>query len=290
MDASFKRITIITPNYNQEEFLEQTIQSVLNQNYPNLEYIIIDGGSTDGSVDIIKKYEKYISYWISEPDNGMYDALNKGFAKSSGEIMGWINSDDILLCGALNSITKIFNDLEEVEWIQGCKGFINEAGDPIEVKKSNQFSYMSFLTGDYKWVQQESTFWKRSLWERSGSKINHNLKYAGDFELWFRFSKLAKLYNFNLPVGGWRQRKGQLSEVYMVEYEEEVRSVLKKNKLNRSDKLKLETALFLKNIEKFISVTKIFNIEIVSNLIRKLLDLNGLYITYSNDQSKFIIK
>ena len=93
-DISWPKISIVTPSYNQGDFLEQTILSVLNQNYPNLEYIIIDGGSTDKSMEIIKKYEKYISYWISEKDNGQADAIKKGFRKSSGEIFAWINSDD----------------------------------------------------------------------------------------------------------------------------------------------------------------------------------------------------
>jgi len=89
-DPKYPKISIITPSYNQAEFLEETILSVLNQNYPNLEYMIIDGGSNDGSVEIIRKYEKYLTYWISEPDNGQYDAINKGFSRSTGDIMAWI--------------------------------------------------------------------------------------------------------------------------------------------------------------------------------------------------------
>ncbi len=91
---NYPKISIVTPSFNHAQFLEETILSVITQNYPNLEYVIIDGGSTDGSVDIIKKYEKHLTYWVSEPDNGHGDALNKGFAKSTGEIMAWINSDD----------------------------------------------------------------------------------------------------------------------------------------------------------------------------------------------------
>src|SRR5688500_12214725 len=90
----YPRITIVTPNYNYGHFLEKAIVSVLDQQYPNLEYIIIDGGSTDNSIEIIRKYEKHLAYWISEPDKGMYDAINKGFSRATGEVMAWLNSDD----------------------------------------------------------------------------------------------------------------------------------------------------------------------------------------------------
>ena len=94
LQLSYPKISIVTPSFNQGKYIEQTIQSVLTQNYPNLEYIIIDGGSTDKTVDIIKKYEQQLSYWVTEPDKGQTDAINKGFAKCTGEIFNWINSDD----------------------------------------------------------------------------------------------------------------------------------------------------------------------------------------------------
>ena len=92
---NYPKISIVTPSFNHAQFLEETILSVISQNYPDLEYIIIDGGSTDGSVEIIKKYEQYLTYWISEPDNGQSDALNKGFTRATGDIYGWLNSDDL---------------------------------------------------------------------------------------------------------------------------------------------------------------------------------------------------
>jgi glycosyltransferase involved in cell wall biosynthesis len=95
MNLVIPKISIITPSFNQAQFLDATVQSILSQNYPNLEYIIIDGGSTDGSLEIIKKYEKHLHFWCSEPDAGQYDAINKGFAHSTGEIMAWLNSDDM---------------------------------------------------------------------------------------------------------------------------------------------------------------------------------------------------
>jgi glycosyltransferase involved in cell wall biosynthesis len=107
---TFKKISIVTPTYNQGQYIEETIQSVLNQNYPNLEYIIIDGGSTDGTVELIKKYEKHLKYWVSEPDKGQANAINKGLKHCTGEIFNWLNSDDYLAPGALHAIGKAFTD------------------------------------------------------------------------------------------------------------------------------------------------------------------------------------
>lgn len=103
---SYPKISIVTPSYNQADFIEETILSIISQNYPNLEYIIIDGGSTDGSVEIIKKYEKHLKYWISEPDKGQWDAILKGLAHCTGELFNWINSDDLLVAGSLDNIAS----------------------------------------------------------------------------------------------------------------------------------------------------------------------------------------
>ena len=116
---NFPKISIVTPSYNQAEFLERTILSVLNQDYPNLEYIIIDGGSTDGSVEIIKKYEKYLAYWVSEKDKGQSDAINKGFQKSTGDILAWLNSDDTYLSGTLFKVVKAFQENPNADLIFG---------------------------------------------------------------------------------------------------------------------------------------------------------------------------
>ena len=137
MLKTFPKVSIITPSFNQSEYLEQTILSVLNQGYPNLEYIIIDGGSTDGSVKIINKYTDKLSFWLSETDKGMYDAINKGFKKCTGEIFAWINSDDVYFDNALQVAADIFTQIPEVDWITGRCGYIDPTGDITHRSKKN---------------------------------------------------------------------------------------------------------------------------------------------------------
>ena len=193
--STYPKITIVTPNLNGGLFLEKAICSIVGQNYPNLEYIIIDGASIDNSIEIIKKYSDKISYWISEKDNGMYAAIQKGFARSSGEIMGWLNSDDILHTNSLFHIAKIFQDNPNVEWIEGVNTLIdaNDLITNVHIPANRHLYYYLLKLQDsksFRYIQQESTYWKRSLWEKSGASLNVSLKYAGDYELWMRFFSL----------------------------------------------------------------------------------------------------
>lgn len=222
----YAKISIITPCYNSVEFIEQTILSVINQDYLNLEYIIVDGGSTDGTLDIIKKYDAHVTHWISEPDSGMYDALNKGFQLSTGQIMTWINSDDMLLPSALKNMRELFTDLPQVNWIHGLNSFINLNGNVISQNEPKKFSFVKYLNRDYQFIQQESTFWRRALWEKSGSRINTSLKYAGDFELWFRFFQYDTVFTTSMAIGAWRKREGQLSDLHMNAYLKECDDII----------------------------------------------------------------
>ena|ERR1035437_1146809 len=172
------KISIVTPNFNGAKYLEETILSVFEQNYPNLEYIIIDGGSTDGSLEIIKKYDKKLLLWLSEPDNGMYHAIQKGFDRSTGEIMAWINSDDKYHPGSLSIVSEIFEKYPEVNWLTGSITHFDVYGRTIRVFQPQRWSKYDYYTGNYGWIQQESTFWRRGLWEKSGGKLNLDVKYA----------------------------------------------------------------------------------------------------------------
>lgn len=197
------KISIVTPSFNQEEFLEQTILSVSKQKYPNLEYIVIDGGSSDSSLEIIKKYSSVINYWVSEKDNGHGDGLNKGFSVSTGEIMGWINSDDMLTSWSLRTVEEIFSKFPHVHWIQGFTSSWNRTGQMTWAGRNPKNIY-DYLIGDYAWIQQESVFWRRSLWEKAGGAISTDMKFMVDGELWSRFFLYEQLYTVDCVLGGWR--------------------------------------------------------------------------------------
>lgn len=203
---NYPKISIITPTYNQAGFIEETILSVLNQNYPNLEYIILDAGSTDGTVEIIKKYEDKISKWISEKDNGLYDAVYKGFEMASGEIIAWINSDDTYLPNAFFTVAEIFSSFNEVNWVQGANSHSDERGRIVSVFPSRYWTRFDLKVGIQKSIQQESTFFRSELWRRAGKPLDRNSQLAGDYGLWFNFFKYSDLHVTSAPLGCFRMR------------------------------------------------------------------------------------
>lgn len=196
-------ISVVTPSFNQARFVEQTIRSVLDQGYRKLEYVIIDGGSTDGSLDIIEKYRPRLHYFVSEPDSGHGSALNKGFARTSGEIMGWINSDDMYLPWTFETVSEIFEAFPDVNWIVGLNTWWNDKGAMIATGYiyNNIFDYLS---GKFFGIQQESVFWRRSLWERAGGSIDESYRFMVDAELWTRFFMLDNLWHAGSVLSGYR--------------------------------------------------------------------------------------
>lgn len=215
--TTFPKISIVTPSFNDAPFLETTIRSVLDQDYPNLEYIVIDGGSTDGSVDIIRKYESRLFYWVSEPDGGMYEALQKGFEKTTGDIMGWINSDDLHQPGSLHTLAQIFSDFGSVDWLQGTPSIVDAKGRIVYAAPRPEINRFFFYSKKYirsrTYIQQESTFWRRKLWDAAGGYINKQYKYAGDFDLWMRYFRHAELVNVGAILGSFRLTGGVQSSV-----------------------------------------------------------------------------
>lgn len=262
----FPKISIVTPNYNKGEFLEYTIKSVLSQSYPNLEYIIIDGGSTDNSVEIIKKYQDHLSYWVSEPDSGMYDAIRKGFAHCTGDIMAWIGSDDMYHPNCFNIVAEIFKN-SDVNWLVGATTHFDKAGRCVSVYPSRYFSRVDLLSGDYKWIQQESTFWRKSLYDKVGG-LNATLRYAGDFDLWLRFSRFEKMYICPSLLGGFRlSTEGQLS-LSIDKYEKEISDCIKLE-CTKDDAKALASDKKRKRIICFIERLKFVNVEYFRSCIFK---------------------
>lgn len=183
-------ISIVTPSYNQSEFIEETIRSVLLQGYPNLEYIIIDGGSTDSSIEIIKKYQNYFSYWVSEPDKGPADAINKGWQKTSGEIIAYLNSDDLYLPRALADIAEAFHQNPNTKAICGNELKIDREGFVLAESNQKDVSRLSLLNLNF--ISQPSTFIKKTLLDSIGG-INLSIKYTFDFELWLRVTRSSSI-------------------------------------------------------------------------------------------------
>jgi glycosyltransferase involved in cell wall biosynthesis len=216
--------------------LGAAIRSVVEQNYPDLEYIVVDGKSSDNSLKIIKDYSYCIYQWLSESDSGQFDAINKGFNLSSGEIMAWINSDDMYTWDALITVGEIFFSFPEIEWITSIRPLhINSAGKYRHCPSLTGFHKRGFQQGEYVvgkipfksgWIPQESTFWRRSIWERAGGKLDNSWVMAGDFELWTRFYDLTDLYGVDHPLGIFRHHPEQKTSLYLEKYKSEAETIL----------------------------------------------------------------
>lgn len=187
-NCAYPRICVVTPSYNQVEFLERTILSVLNQNYENLEYMVIDGGSTDGSVEIIRKYEKYLTYWQSQTDNGQADAINIGFRASTADVIAWQNSDDVYLPGALEMVGSWFAQNENVDVLFGNAYIIDGEDNILQEMRYHPFSVRHLIY--YGWnLTNQAAFWKTTIFKKVGFLLNYPV--AFDWE-WFLRLGLAK--------------------------------------------------------------------------------------------------
>jgi glycosyltransferase involved in cell wall biosynthesis len=184
-------VTIVTPSFNQARFLDETIRSVLTQDYPNIEYIIIDGDSSDGSKEIIQKYTDRLAYWESVPDKGQTDAINKGFARANGEILAWLNSDDVLLPGAVSDAVGELQVHPEVGMIYGNATLINAEGQKIGDFPAAQTDLKRLKRG-YVHIPQQASFFRADLWKKVGP-LDPSFYFAMDYDLWVRLARNAPL-------------------------------------------------------------------------------------------------
>jgi len=214
---SLPKISVVTPSYNQAKYIKTTIDSVLSQNYPNLEYIVMDGGSTDGTIEILKSYGKKIS-WISEKDHGQTHAINKGLSRSTGEVLAYLNSDDIYLPGALKRVGEYFLKTN-ADWITGDCIVIDELGKPrhgnwliagYKRLLMKLYSRTTLMLAD-SMLPQPSTFWSRRAWKKVG-KLNENYHYVMDYDYWLRLSKHYRPNDLKVAISGFRAQPDSKSE------------------------------------------------------------------------------
>jgi glycosyltransferase involved in cell wall biosynthesis len=271
------KISIVVPCYNMEQYIEKTIQSIINQQYPNLELIIVDGGSTDKTLDILSRYTKYIHLLISEKDEGQYNAINKGLSKATGDVLAWLNADDVYFPWTFEHVSIFFNNYPKQSWISGStslmneKGVINGLNDNIITKPNYFVKNGWFRSGLYGYLQQEGMFWKKELWDKVGG-LNENYKLAADFELWTKFSNHSTLVSFGLPLSCFRIRQNSRSNVLRVEYEKEVSLVCKDL---------VSANMFVKWLGKFSLITML--------LVRKFTFSSGLVYFYSLKKKEWIL-
>ena len=206
-------VSIITPNYNGAKYIEETIKSVIKQSYKNIEYVLIDGKSKDNSLNIIKKYKNKINYFESKKDNNIFHAVDKGIRKSKGEIIIWINSDDILHPDAAKNVVRVFKNNPKIKWVNGVCGYI---------KFNIKFFFIPYIYPKkiilkgrahkkfWGYIQQESMSFRRSLYIKSGG-LDTFKGSAGDYNLWQKFAKISELNTFFIKIGYFRSHPNQLS-------------------------------------------------------------------------------
>ncbi len=202
------KVSIVTPSFNQARFLERTIRSVLEQNYPCIEYLLVDGGSTDGSREIIQKYAHQLAWWVSEPDQGQTDAINKGFSRATGEILAWINSDDTYNPGAISAAVNFLQENPQVGMVYADTNFIDENDRLIGRFPAAQTDYTRLRRG-YVHIPQQAAFWRADLWHKVGP-LDPSFYFAMDYDLWVRLARITELRylpgqvwaNFRLHASG----------------------------------------------------------------------------------------
>ncbi|MEM7116214.1 MAG: glycosyltransferase family 2 protein [Chloroflexota bacterium] len=217
-------MSIIIPSYNQAQFLEETIRSVLLQGYPNLEYIIIDGGSSDGSLDIIRKYEPWITYWVSEPDGGQSNALNKGFERATGEFLAWVNADDGLLPNAIGRVIETFMTVSDAVLVYGACQLIDENDRRLRVAEALPKMNVDTLlkVGSEIWP---TPFFRRDAFCQVGL-FNEQLKYCLDYDLWIRLNRIGNSARCpGSPLAVFRVHEGSKTSILPIDLAQEIYDV-----------------------------------------------------------------
>lgn len=247
---NWPKISVITPSYNQGKYIEDTIKSVINQDYPNLEYIIIDGGSTDETIEIIKKYEHKIHYWCSEKDNGQTDALIKGFNLATGDIYCWLNSDDIFEPNTLKTVAQFFIDNPEAEFVYGNAVWIDENSRVLYERKEMPFVKWVWLY-TYNYIPQPSTFWKSSLYRKVGG-LDPKFTLSMDGDLFARFSNYTHLNHIPVTLSRFRYYKEQRNQKFREKSLQEDRLIISRELGREPTFIEMKTIGFIGRIYRWI--------------------------------------
>lgn len=226
------KISVVTVCYNAAKYIEETLRSVLDQRVDDLEYIVIDGGSTDGTQEIIERYVDQLACFVSEPDGGQYEAIQKGLSRATGEVMCWLNADDIFMPWTLSAVDEIFTTHPDVDWITGQPAFMNRCGQVTGIYGALAAYPRHFIANGWYnrtlggFLQQESMFWRRSLWDRT-TGLDLSLRYAADYKLWTTLARHAPLVAVSLPLAAFRKLPGeQRSSTGADKYDAEVAEVM----------------------------------------------------------------
>jgi glycosyltransferase involved in cell wall biosynthesis len=193
----------VTPSFNQAAFLEETIRSVLEQHYAPIEYIVVDGGSTDGSIDVIKRYEDRLAWWVSEPDRGQAHAINKGLARATGEVMAYLNSDDTLMPGAVSRFVGVLESRPDLVAVYGDAVWLDESGRDIGYAPARSWAPVEMLTSGSGRLHQPSSMWRRDGWEAVG-RFEESLHFTFDTLFFIRLAALGPAEYLPEPLAGYR--------------------------------------------------------------------------------------
>ncbi|UCF30158.1 MAG: glycosyltransferase [bacterium] len=224
-DGDYPRITVITPSYNQGEFIEGTIRSVLLQAYPNLEYMVVDGGSSDGTVDVIRKYESHLAWWVSESDKGQSHAINKGLARSTGEIVAYLNSDDMYCPGTLHSVGRYFSEHWDADLLYGDCMLIDDEDREMALWRSRDFDLYAELCRNF--IYQPTVFMRERVIRKVGG-FDENLDYVMDLDLWYRAAKHFRFHYIPERLACFRLTSDSKSGGSRVPFVREREEVLKR--------------------------------------------------------------
>ncbi|MDD5173891.1 MAG: glycosyltransferase family 2 protein [Candidatus Omnitrophota bacterium] len=226
-EAGKPLVSIVTPVFNGKQYLEEAIASVAGQTYDNIEHIIIDGGSTDGSLDIIKKHENEVSYWLSEPDSGMYEAVNKGLKIASGDILAYLNSDDLYCRDTVQMVVECFQGRPDVELVYGNCDFIGSNSEFLHTRRYPEFHWESFISSSRSTIPQPATFWRNTIHKKIGY-FDAGLKMCGDFDFYARAGRDCRFFHIKKSIAKFRVHGASLSSTSKEMIKDEIEIVRKR--------------------------------------------------------------